>query len=480
MKESPTKTLAGFISKTSFDDLPKQVVHESKRLILDIIGCALGGYATDIGGIVVNLVRDIGGKPESNVIGSGDRTSCVNAAFANSKMANILDNDGMYFCRGGMHFVMSAVSASLSVCERAMGSGKDLITSVALGLDLAARIGASITTREEIVPKALAGQYPGASLNVTFAGVGGAAKALALDEEQMANAFGIASAFTPIDVATRKFYESPPERIPYVKYADTGWCAMAGVTAVLLAQKGFTGCETILDGNFGICRLSGSTLTKDLGEKWYILDIFYKRWPGCSITQFPMTIMDKIIKENNLTPEEIEKVVVHTRTIGGIPFFANQEPVGMMGCQFNFPHTLAMVAFGVKPGPKWFAKEIVEDPEVQKFRKKVCVESTEWQVERGAPALAPGVYTSPTSVEVIARGQTFSGSTSYAKGAPWTPETYFADEELKEKFREMALQSAIGQQNPQKQIEKIIEIVYNLEKVEDITELAELLSWTKQ
>jgi len=44
-----TKTLAKFIAKTTFEDLPNKVIHEVKRNLLDTIGCALGGLATDIG-----------------------------------------------------------------------------------------------------------------------------------------------------------------------------------------------------------------------------------------------------------------------------------------------------------------------------------------------------------------------------------------------------------------------------------------------
>lgn len=471
MKKSLTSILARFVSKTGFDALPKLAVREAKRLILDTIGCALGGYATDIGKIVSSFARDIGGKPESTIIGSKNKTSCLNATYVNAKTANILDADSMFYARGGMHFSTSLLSASLAACERIKGSGRDLIKSVVVGFETAARIGLSMSFKEKE-------RNPGASLTVTFAGMTGAAKALELDEEQLIQAFGIAAGFTPLPTKV-KFYDASSDQIPHIKYADTGWCAKAGVAATLLAQKGFTGYANIFDGDCGVWRLYGANksyshrLVESLGKKWHITDIFYKPWPSCRVTHRAATILDKIIKENNLRPQEIETVVVRTTSARAIPFFTIQEPVGMMGYQFNIPHTLAMVAFQVKPGPMWFAKEVAEDSKVREFRKKIHVElnprGTKLSRESVGRAHKPA-----TSLEVIAGGRKFIVSTDYAKGDPWTPETYFTDEELKEKFREMALQSAVGQRGPREQIEKIIETVYSLEKVEKIEELTEL------
>jgi 2-methylcitrate dehydratase PrpD len=80
--KSVTKELLDFIMDTDFENLPETVVHESKRIILDSIGCAVACLSIDKGKISVALARRQGGPPEASIIGTGDKVSCANAAFA--------------------------------------------------------------------------------------------------------------------------------------------------------------------------------------------------------------------------------------------------------------------------------------------------------------------------------------------------------------------------------------------------------------
>jgi 2-methylcitrate dehydratase len=136
-----TRTLASFIVETSFEDLPSNVVQKTKQLILDTIGCALGGYLTDLGTICSKIVMDLGGNSESTLIGSGKKTSCVNAGYVNAKMANALDCDDVFY--NYSHFASPIIAAALAVGEREEASGKNVLNAVALGYDATARVGLS-------------------------------------------------------------------------------------------------------------------------------------------------------------------------------------------------------------------------------------------------------------------------------------------------------------------------------------------------
>ncbi|GAH77498.1 unnamed protein product, partial [marine sediment metagenome] len=85
-----TSELAGFIAEIQFDDLPWAAVHEAKRILLDSIGCALPGKGVDKGRIPLELAKKLGGPPESSIIGSPDKVSCSNSAFANGELINAL------------------------------------------------------------------------------------------------------------------------------------------------------------------------------------------------------------------------------------------------------------------------------------------------------------------------------------------------------------------------------------------------------
>ena len=469
---SATRKLGDFVAGLTFDALPDKVVHEAKREILDIIGCAFGGYLSEIGRITIDLVRELGGKPEATVIGSGDKTSCVNAAYANSRMGNALDFDDVFHG----HFAQSAVAASLALCERGGSSGKDLITSVVAGFEVAGRFQlASGPTHVVEGNKQRHSRSQGTGTGMVIAGAAAAAKALGLDRERAYHTLGIAGANIPIPMI-RKHAENPGI-MPLFKYADAGWCCQAGVTAALLAQKGSTGLPDIFEGDNGALVALGIPFEKcdfgvmvaQLGEKWYLPETSYKPWPSCRLTHSPLTAFTRIIEDNALKCEEIEKVLIKGREMATSTRFRNQEPVGMVSSQFNHPHAIAMVALGIKR-PMWHSPSVANDPRVREFRRKVVVE-----LESEPPKIGAELFP-PPSVEVIARGQTFRGRAVRDKGDPGDKETYFTDGELKEKFRELALPIHPGSQSWEDRTKEAIEVVFNLEKVEDLGELTRMLS----
>jgi len=136
----PTEILADYIAETNFEDLPNDVVHKAKMCILDSLGCAIGGYQTKVGQIVVDLIREMGGKPQSTIIAARHKTSSVLAVFANSTMANALDYDDTLFAHPGA----TTIPPALVVGEDRNSSGREFITSVVVGYEVMLRIGYAI------------------------------------------------------------------------------------------------------------------------------------------------------------------------------------------------------------------------------------------------------------------------------------------------------------------------------------------------
>ena len=115
-----TEALAQFVAATTFEDLPGKVVHEVKRNLLDTMGCAFAGLSTDIGVEALTLARTLGGRPESTILGSGEKTSRALAAYVNARMANALDADETLPIP--VHFGNAIMGASLAAGE-AKGRG---------------------------------------------------------------------------------------------------------------------------------------------------------------------------------------------------------------------------------------------------------------------------------------------------------------------------------------------------------------------
>jgi 2-methylcitrate dehydratase len=68
--KSVANSLAKLVSDIRFSELPEEVVQEAKRRVLDALGCAFGGSHGGPSVIMRTVVADLGGKPESTVLGA--------------------------------------------------------------------------------------------------------------------------------------------------------------------------------------------------------------------------------------------------------------------------------------------------------------------------------------------------------------------------------------------------------------------------
>ena len=87
--------LSRYAAGLRYEELPAAVVHQAKRLIIDSVGCALGGYWSEPARIAREVASTVRSSEPVTVIGSGERTSPDLATFANGVMIRFLDfNDG--------------------------------------------------------------------------------------------------------------------------------------------------------------------------------------------------------------------------------------------------------------------------------------------------------------------------------------------------------------------------------------------------
>lgn len=194
---SLTEKWAEFLTKIKFEDLPPEVVEQTKMLILDSIGCAFGGYTLTWGKKVVSLGRDLGGKPESTVIGSGDKLGSVNTAYVNAKMSNVMDMDETLY--NNRHIGGVPVFPAISLGERVKASGKTVILATALGYDLAARAGLCGSAFSPDKEKGVVVSGNAASGFNTLGAAASAAKTCGFNKDQMTNALGICVYFAPVE-----------------------------------------------------------------------------------------------------------------------------------------------------------------------------------------------------------------------------------------------------------------------------------------
>lgn len=435
-----TRHLAEFVAGTRYEDLPPEVVNESKRLLLDTVGCALGAINTPSGRIALQHVESLGGGPNATVLGLGSKTSATNAAYANARLANVLDADDTF--PTSTHFGNATVFSALALTEQFGGSDRDLLTAIAVGFDVGARIGSWMGAPFKVRDGEVVGwnKLGGPPATVTWAAVGAAASAARLDSGQANHAFGLAGANSP-QPTIRKWAEAPIQ--PMYKYADAGWCADIGVSATLLAKLGSTGFLDILDGENAFWRFYGSPtheddlLIKGLGTDWQILNTTYKLWPCCRWIHHPLTAFSRLIEEHGLKPEEIESVVVRANPLALSEIFRSQQPSDSLTAEFSHAHAIAAMAYGVPSGPRWYEQEAMTAPHMVAFRGKVTVEP-EPSSSNIAKWMGGGQWRGiPGGVEVFARGTRFAATADNALGDPWSDSTLLSNETLVQKFLTM-------------------------------------------
>lgn len=475
-----TEKLVDFSSSVTFEDLPKHIVHQTKRLICDTVACVLGGYSTDRGRIIRDHVSKLGGNPDSTIIGSSERNSCANAALANACMGNAIDWDDCFY--NVSHPAIPSVCAALALGEAEGSTGKDLITAVAAGFDVGSRIGAATKYMFDVDgDKIKRREIMGFSWQVFNAAVS-AGKILKLDGESMMNTIGIAGMRAPIPCQAHWIYD--PENLPMSKYYDAGWTTYGGITAALLAKSGYVGPYAILEGESGFWRMMGSEvvdydfMVDQLGKKWWIEETSFKPWPTCRYNHHALTLFTELIEEHDISGEEIEKVVVKGSLMFS-PMFKLFDPKGIVNMQFNLPHSLANAAFRIKPSPRWQYPESINDPKRREFRRKVSIENDPYTIKVIAEDMTIGYPKQPkrvpTRVEIHCRGKVFEKSGEYAKGDPWLPETVFSDEEIKEKYMSNATEISSFSIEWDKKCEEAIDKIYNLERLDNLVELTKLL-----
>jgi len=474
-----TERLAGFVADFRYEGLPPAVVREAKRLLLDTVGCAIGATETESGRIALEYARELGGNSDATVVGTGEQTSATVAAYANGRLANVLDADDTF--PTGSHFGCSTVFSALALGERQHRSGRDLLAAIAIGFDVGARVGSAIGLPILIEDGKVVGYRSlyGVATTMTWAAAGAAARIAGLDGATVTEAFGIAGANTPIP-AHAKWAASV--RLPMQKYADAGWCAQIGVSAALLAGLGSTGYADILDGDPSLFRFVGGDscdfdqLTGGLGETWQLLQTTYKPWPSCRWTHYPLTAFIELKREHGLRVEEIDRVVVRANPMAQSARFHNAQPAREIDAEFSHAHVMAMGAFDVPAGPRWYSPEVLSSPEIAAFRQRVTVE-----LEPSAVNLAQWMEGGqfrriPGGVDVHARGEIFSAAAEMAWGDPWSEKTIFSDEALREKFTRMLAGGGVAPAQRGRQADEIIAAVDHLEEIDDLAEFGRLLA----
>jgi 2-methylcitrate dehydratase PrpD len=454
-----TESLVDFVSQSKKESIPKEVIEQTKIFILDTIGCGIGGYATKLGKQVVALAKEFKSPGKASLLGDGSKVSAPFACWANSSLANILDMDDVF--AGTAHQANCLVPTAFALGEVQKCSGLDVLHSIVLGFEVGSRIGLYSWPS----PSKARTYFP--STWQVFDAVTVTAKLLGLGREETYHAFGLAGTVPPIPVDMQKFVERP---IGFGKNVF-GWTTLTGVFWALMAQKGAEGTPHILDGDAGFWAIMGSDrhsfekLLEGLGKEYRIMETKFKPYPFCTWGHSSLDAAKQIFEENSIHNDEIEAISIKTLQ-RAVNFLSNRRMETIFDAQFSLPHAISMLALQKKPGPEW----MTEDNMFHNSEAKAVAEKIKMDVD----PIAEEVFFKENGLAILStvevktkQGKTYHEEVKYSKGTPNNP---FTKEELKDKFRTLA-SSVLSE----RRINRIIDTVEKIEKLENISILARLL-----
>ncbi|MFC2066423.1 MmgE/PrpD family protein [Chloroflexota bacterium] len=434
----------------NYEMLPQEVVHESKRCVLDALGCAIGAYKAPGLPMVEELVQELGGPEEATIFGSGRRTSAPNVTLVNSFLVRFLDYNDI----GGGGHNSDALSSILAVSEREKTAPRDFLTSLVISYELGARFAEAITG-SSLEEKGWTCDIRG-GLNMPPA----LGKLMGLNEEQVANAIGICtSGCLPI-----KILDAGREGNVMNKNLRFGWVTYNAILSCMLAKKGFTGPVRIVEGDAGLREVvfQGEIDLEHLVDfsGWRILKTMYKYLCTNASTHGHIYATLAIVKEHDLKPEDIKtvRILASHREANHTTTPAKKYPINAESADHSAFYGNAIAIKERHFGPKSFAPEKFTDPVVLDLIEKITVE-----VDPSFPRAARGGASEITTKD----GRKFYKRIDTPHGFDDDPLT---DRELEEKFTEMA-----EEYMTEKHIKQIFDTVWNLEKLNDISKLTKLM-----
>jgi len=411
---------ASFALELELDAVPDDVVEAAKLHVLDVIGCGLAAHGLGIAGEGRQAMAELGGEPDSSVIGLDRGLPAPNAAFANAMLCHGLDFDDTH-SDSVSHVSTVVVPAAAALAEARGATGRELLTAVIAGNEIITRIGMA-------TPGAFhaRGFHPTAICGI-FGATAAAARLSGLSVADTASALGIAGSmasglFAYLDDATA------------TKPIHPAWAAHGALVAARLASLGAEGPPGVLEGRFGLyhafvdTRIDLEPQLADLGERWETPRIAFKAFPACHFIHGSLGATASL---GEVDPDEVEDVLVTVPEAGVSlvlePAESKIAPRTDYEGKFSLQYSTAAMLVHGSVGLNTYTPEALADERVLDLTRKVRYETKEYE---SYPAAFPG------GVRIALKdGSTLEADFPYQLGAPENP---MSADQVRAKFRENA------------------------------------------
>ena len=455
--------LARYSQALRYSDLPDAVVHEVKRRTLDSLGCALGSWNAPPCRVARLIAKTVKVPQGATLWGTGHKTLPDLATFANGGLVRYLDFNDTYLSKEPAH-PSDNIPAILSVGEAVHASGKRVTEAIVLAYEIQCRFCDAAALRPRGWDHVTYGPFSSAL---------GAAKLMNLSQDRTVQTINLAG------IANMALRQTRVGDLSMWKACAFSNAARNGVFAAMLAQLGMTGPSPIFEGEKGFMKLvsgpfdlemlGGETGQASASGRFKILDTSIKHYP---VEYHAQTAVEAALAiRNELTEAEGARAVDHVmdveigsyavaiEIIGRDP--EKWQPATRETADHSFPYCVATALLHGSVTLQSFGQKRLHDQAMRNLMKRIRVVQQP-EFEGRYPKTMPTRITIKTEA-----GKTYMSQIDVPTGHPSSP---MSDRDLEAKFRRLAA----GRLN-RPRIDKLIEYIWNFDRVRDVGTLMPLL-----
>lgn len=349
-----TEQLSEYIAGLTYDDLPPAVVEQAKIAVRDAMGVALYSAYLPWTSIIAEYEIESAATGPATLWGRPGSLSPAAAAMVNGTAAHGIEMDDRSAALD-LHNGAPTIPAAIAAAQYSGASGRELIVSVVAGYEVAYRVARA--TQGGIT------RFYWVSIRSILGAATAAAMANKLDANGLVNTLGVVGSFASGLLAHMQ--ESKGTMVKRLQ--GGGWPSQAGVTAALLAGRGFTGPSTILEGKFGICSAFSTerepqmdALVADLGAGFEISGWETKPYAAVGHLHSTIDAIAELRSRAGFAPEKVVSIEVACST-KITPNVDNEPPQSLMAAQRSLNFIAATALFyDLRDAGTW-REEILED-----------------------------------------------------------------------------------------------------------------------
>jgi 2-methylcitrate dehydratase len=446
--------LADYVYSVKYEDVPENVIHETKKRIIDSLGCGIGAFNAEPVKISRKVVENAKDENGSTLFGTKRRTTPDLAAFVNGIMVRYFDYNDTYLSKEPAH-PSDNIGPCFSVAEAEGAGGKDLLLSIVLAFEIQCRLCDCADIRHRgwdhvcygLASSALAtGKLMGLSVNELTESVN-----LALNSH----------------ITMRQVRAGELSMMKGCSFANA---ARNGVFSALLAREGMTGPSPIFEGEMGFFKqVSGpfTVNTDDFGGKdgsFKIAATYLKYFPAEIHSQTSIWAALEARKEID-NPDDIVSLEIASHEAGYTILGRDPEkwnPMTKETADHSLPYIVAMGLLTGKIDNSTYSEKNYRDPKVLDFLKKITVVE-----DKTLSAKYPEAVANRITVK-LSSGKTVTKQVDYHKGHPKNPMT---DKEVEDKFQRLT-KKYLGQN----QSRRILDTIWSIDKLKDTGKAISLLT----